>query len=290
MNLRYIAFLLLLVIPVLLKAQFYTDLNFGYGFNLESNFSCNFIDGEYIYDSVNDKNQKLTSITSEKVEPKPSKGIFITNEIGYLYKKKISFSILSFYQNNYWTKTEMVNISQTYHGYSNGINTGSYTSNLTDYSSLLSFTPQLSYYVNFRNFSYIISLGYTLGFAKIYRVNNEISKTLVENINTQYMEYHRQFYSDAIHSFTIANKIIYNINSKWSSIVSLAFTPINFSTNKIVRDYHRVEDENTGSVYEDTEEVTVENSSLIPDHKTIGVYLSVGVRCYFVKKEDVKKL
>lgn len=284
MNFKQILLIIFLFLSVFSNAQFFTDLSFGYGFSGPGSDSHdNYVNVEYKYDY---DNQKYLLSDLEIIEANASKGLLFTNEIGYLFKNKFSFSMLSVYQNNYFTKTEMANTSSQLLNQENDIvNSTSITKSIY-YNNLLSFTPQLSLHMNIKKFSYIVSLGYTLAFAKIFR-----SEELEVSSNDTFGEFkgnsinHRQYFSKAIHSLTLSNKIMYSLTSRWSAFLMVAVTPIMFRTEKIIQNYNFHENSQNSFPIDDTEEkeITPNRDS---DFYALNLNISLGIRYYFIKKEN----
>jgi len=290
MNFKQNLIIIFLFLSALSNAQFYSDLSFGYGFRGSgSNSHNNYVNEVYKYDY---DNKKYSLSDLEIIEDNPSKGLFFTNEIGYLFKKKFSFSILTVYQNNYWSKTEMANTSEQLINQQSDSAYYYYISKSIYYNNLLSFTPQLSLHMNVKKFSYIVSLGYTLAFARILRF--EEGESLSYGMFGEDKEYtsnsssHKQYFSETIHSLTLSNKIMYSLTNQWSIFLMAAVTPIKFQTEKIIQKYYFYENSQNTFPINDTEEKEIASNS-DSDYNAINLNISLGVRYYFVKREKVRE-
>jgi len=283
----------LIIIAFVSNAQFYTQVNAGYGFPI---INSNVIAQFYIYDADIFIYEDCTNTGIEQKSYKKdkipiSKSIFVFNETGYILNKKWGFSVNTQYYNNYFTKIFPVTSTINIFGYRQDTlnNTGKITSNY--YASQLSITPQFSYYLNFNKLSYIISLGYTMAFIKIYETEEKNNEILNNSIYKYYYKKEIEYTGKMLNSVTLSNSLIYKLSNKISFLFTVSFTPIQFTPSTATQTYYYEdyvsEQGNVSHIIEYTEKKDLEmNYNLTFDMSNLN--FSLGIRYTFGKKEKTE--
>ncbi len=271
--------LIFVISTFIVNAQFYTQFNIGYNKSILSEIRSSDIT-QYKY---NDSEKYYYEENIELQKANVAEGIFISNEIGYRFKKRWGFSINTYYFNNKITNWPVVNQVKNHKTYFNDTLSSYNYINNKFYSTQFRVTPQINMYFKISKLEYIISLGFTFSTIKVY-LDRNIKTDNGEDYNQKLTLYDKKQIKTSI---IFSNSFLYKINNKIGLLATVTFAPMDFFTGKTVQTskigYVRNNDTNEIEYINDNKQKETDNIFYFSQLGCSNINLSLGIRYTFSK-------